>query len=291
MTAPTLMHTLSAHVRDIGGLEVRRLLPAAARKMVGPFIFFDHMGPAHFAPGQAVDVRPHPHIGLATVTYLFEGALMHRDSLGYAQRITPGDVNWMTAGRGIVHSERSPDDERGHARGLHGIQTWIALPQAHERTDPAFAHHPKDTLPVVSRPGVELRLIAGEAWGRRAPVATFSPMFYAAAHATGAASFELPVEYAERALYVVDGAVTACGTTIAPHTVTVFGPGVPVTVTTASAARIMVFGGAAMDGDRHISWNFVASSRDMIEEARTRWRERRFDPVPGETEFIPLPER
>lgn len=285
------MPILSAHVRDIGGLEVRRLLPAATRKMVGPFIFFDHMGPARFAPGQAIDVRPHPHIGLATVTYLFEGALMHRDSLGYAQRITPGDVNWMTAGRGIVHSERSPDDERSHARGLHGIQTWIALPQAHERTDPAFSHHPKDTLPVVSGPGVELRLIAGEAWGRRAPVTTFSPMFYAAASATGAATFELPMEYAERALYVVDGEVAAAGMTVAPYTVAVFEPGVPVTVTTASAARIMVFGGAPMDGDRHISWNFVASTRDMIEEARTRWREQRFDPVPGETEFIPLPER
>lgn len=283
---------LQAHTKDLGdGFEVRRLLPAATRKMVGPFIFFDHMGPVRFAPGHAIDVRPHPHIGLATVTYLFEGAIMHRDSLGYQQRIAPGDVNWMTAGHGIVHSERSPDDERSKARGLHGIQTWIALPVADERTDPAFVHHPAATLPVKQWPNAELRLIAGSGWGLQAPVKTFSPMFYAAITTSGAAQFDLPAEHAERAIYVVAGDVGVDGSAVPPHTVAVFEPGVPVTVSTGSSARIMAFGGAAMDGDRFISWNFVASSRELIEDARNRWRGQRFPGVPGETEFIPLPDR
>lgn len=286
------MITLQAHTKDLGdGFVVRRLLPAATRQMVGPFIFFDHMGPTQFAPGKGIDVRPHPHIGLATVTYLFEGAIMHRDSLGYAQRITPGDVNWMTAGHGIAHSERSPDDERSQARNLHGIQTWIALPQADERTAPSFTHHPKATLPVVQWPNAELRLIAGECWGQRAPVKIYSPMFYGAVTTQGQVRFELPTEYAERAIYVVSGEVSADGAPVAPHTVAIFDGGTAVRIETATAARIMVFGGATMDGERHISWNFVASSRDMIDEARTRWREQRFPKVPGETEFIPLPER
>ncbi|MBS1217529.1 MAG: hypothetical protein H6R21_662 [Proteobacteria bacterium] len=287
-----ISQTLTAHTKDLGdGFVVRRLLPAATRKMVGPFIFFDHMGPVQFVPGQAIDVRPHPHIGLATVTYLFEGAIMHRDSLGYAQRITPGDVNWMTAGHGIVHSERSPEDERDRTRSLHGIQTWLALPQADERTAPSFAHHPKATLPVVQWPNAELRLIAGTGWEQQAPVRTYSPMFYGAVTARGDAQFDLPLEHAERALYVVDGEVAAGATPVAPRTVAVFERGVPVTVQTTGAARIMVFGGAPMDGDRHISWNFVASRRELIDAARTRWREQRFPRVPGETEFIPLPER
>lgn len=287
-----ITQTLEAHTKDLGdGFEVRRLLPAAARRTVGPFIFFDHMGPVRFNPGQAIDVRPHPHIGLATVTYLFEGALMHRDSLGFVQRITPGDVNWMTAGHGIVHSERSPDDERNSARGLHGIQVWIALPKAHEQTEPAFTHHPKDTLPRIDLPGATLRLIAGTGWGQEAPVRTFSPMFYAAIEASAETRFALPGEYAERAIYVVDGEVDVAGSTVAPRTVAVFDAGIDITVNTRGAARIMVFGGAPLDGERHISWNFVASSREMIDEARTRWREQRFPAVPGETEFIPLPER
>lgn len=287
-----ITQTLQAHTKDLGdGFEVRRLLPSAARRTIGPFIFFDHMGPVRFNPGQAIDVRPHPHIGLATVTYLFEGALMHRDSLGFVQRITPGDVNWMTAGHGIVHSERSPDDERNTARGLHGIQVWIALPQANEGTEPAFTHHPKNTLPLVALQGATLRLIAGSGWGLRAPVQTFSPMFYAAIEATAATRFDLPAEYAERAIYVVDGEVNAGGSTVAPRTVAVFEPGIEITIKTRGAARIMAFGGAPPDGERHISWNFVASSRELIDDARTRWREQRFPPVPGETEFIPLPER
>lgn len=286
-----IIRTLQAHTKDLGeGFEVRRLLPAAAQRTIGPFIFFDHMGPVRFAPGQAVDVRPHPHIGLATVTYLFEGALMHRDSLGFVQRITPGDVNWMTAGHGIVHSERSPDDERNTARGLHGIQVWVALPRADEQTEPSFTHHPQATLPRLALPAAELRLIAGSGWGLRAPVQTFSPMFYAAVAAAGSTRFELPAEYAERAIYVVDGDVSAAGTAVAPHTVAVFEPGTAITVTTGGAARIMAFGGAALDGERHISWNFVASRRELIDEARTRWREQRFPAIPGETGFIPLPE-
>jgi redox-sensitive bicupin YhaK (pirin superfamily) len=283
--------TLKPHVKDIDGLAVRRLLPSAAQKMVGPFIFFDHMGPAQFRPGEGIDVRPHPHIGLATVTYLFDGAIMHRDSLGCEQRITPGDVNWMTAGSGIVHSERSPDQERGRARGLHGIQTWIALPQADERTEPAFTHHPKASLPVLQWPDVELRLIAGTGWGEQSPVKTFSPMFYGAVTARAAAQFEIPAEHEERAIYVVDGEVTADGSPVAQYTVAVFEPGAPVTIACPGPARLMVFGGAPLDGDRFIHWNFVASSRELIEEARTRWREQRFPRVPDETEFIPLPER
>jgi redox-sensitive bicupin YhaK (pirin superfamily) len=281
---------LQAHVKDLGeGFEVRRLLPAAERRMVGPFIFFDHMGPVRFAPDQALDVRPHPHIGLATVTYLFEGALMHRDSLGCVQRIAPGDVNWMTAGHGIVHSERSPDDERATARTLHGIQIWIALPQTAERTEPGFSHHPRAMLPVMPLAGAELRLIAGSGWGQRSPVTTFSPMFYAALETREATRLELPAEHAERAIYVVEGEISVGGIRIEPRTMAVFEPGAPVTVAAAGTAKAMLFGGAPLDGERFIHWNFVASRRELIEEARVRWREQRFPPVPGETEFIPLP--
>ncbi len=284
--------TLTAHTKDLGGgFEVRRLLPAAACRMVGPFVFFDHMGPAYFAPGHGIDVRPHPHIGLATVTYLFEGAIMHRDSLGCVQRIEPGDVNWMTAGRGIVHSERSPTEDRDTMRGLHGIQTWIALPRAHEQTAPAFSHHPKTTLPVTQWGHATMRLIAGEAYGLRAPVKTYSPMFYGAVETTGAAQFELPTEYAERAIYVVEGDVTVGGTPVAPRTMAVIAAGAATGISVATGARLMLLGGAAIDGERLLSWNFVASNSALIEDARARWRERRFEPVPGETEFIPLPER
>ncbi|MGA0023281.1 MAG: pirin family protein [Burkholderiales bacterium] len=287
-----ITQTLTAHVKDLGGgFEVRRLLPAAARRMIGPFIFFDHMGPVRFEPGGGIDVRPHPHIGLATVTYLFEGAIMHRDSLGCVQRIAPGDVNWMTAGRGIVHSERSPDDERNTARTLHGIQTWIALPRAKERTAPAFTHHPANTLPEMRWGAATMRLIAGEAYGLRAPAKTHSPMFYCAVEAAGTAQFDLPAEHAESAVYVVEGDVAIDGVAIAPRTVAVLDSAGHVRIHAGAGARLMLFGGAAMDGERHISWNFVASDRALIDEARERWRSRRFEPVPGETEFIPLPER
>lgn len=290
-TMPAPAAILKPHVKDLGGFEVRRLLPAFPQKMVGPFIFFDHMGPARFPAGGGIDVRPHPHIGLATVTYLFEGAILHRDSLGTVQRIAPGDVNWMTAGGGIVHSERTGSEDRSAGSALHGIQTWVALPQQDEQTAPGFSHHPRDTLPVIAEPGVEMRLIAGSAWGRRAPATVYSAMFYIAAAMEAGARLVLPPEHEERGVYVVEGEVRVAGAPLAPLHAAVLAAGRPVEIAAASPARIMLFGGAKMDSDRHIWWNFVASSRELIEEAKQRWRERRFPPVPDETEFIPLPER
>ena len=280
---------LKPHVRDIGGLEVRRLLPALAQKMVGPFIFFDHMGPVRFAPGNGIDVRPHPHIGLATVTYLFEGAIVHRDSLGAVQRIEPGDVNWMTAGRGIVHSERSAPADRAAGSPLHGIQTWLALPLRDERTEPAFVHHPRATLPALSRPGVELRVIAGHAFGARSPVRTFSEVLYVAAEMEAGGRFELAPEHEERGVYVVEGEVRIAGAPLPALHLAAMPEGETVAIEADSPALVMLLGGAKADGDRHIWWNFVASSREAIEDAKTRWREGRFASVPGETEFIPLP--
>jgi redox-sensitive bicupin YhaK (pirin superfamily) len=286
-----MMTQLKPHTKDIGGLEVRRLLPAHPHQMVGPFIFFDHMGPAEFAPGQGIDVRPHPHIGLATVTYLFEGAIMHRDSLGCVQRIEPGAVNWMTAGSGIVHSERTDPADRVTGARLHGIQTWIALPRAHEQTAPAFSHHPQSSLPVITQTGVEMRLIVGSAFGKKAPTPAFSEIFYLAAEMDAEAAFELPPEHEERAVYVVEGSVQVGGAALAPLHMAVLPAGAAVKIEAASAARLMLLGGAKMDGERHIWWNFVASSRELIEDAKARWREQRFAAVPGETEFIPLPAR
>ena len=280
---------LKPHTKDLGGFQVRRLLPGHPIRMVGPFIFFDHMGPATFPHGGGVDVRPHPHIGLATVTYLFEGALMHRDSLGSVQRIAPGDVNWMTAGQGIVHSERSPADERPGGPRLHGIQTWIALPKAHEDTDAEFSHHPKETLPLIERPGVAMHLIAGGAFGERAPVKTYSEMFYLAVDMTAGSTLALAPEHEERGVYVVDGDVSVAGRPVTPCHLAVLVPGETVEVSATRAARLMLLGGAKMDGDRIIWWNFVASAQEPIEAAKLRWSRQQFPPVPGETEFIPLP--
>ncbi|HXV11005.1 MAG TPA: pirin family protein [Burkholderiales bacterium] len=281
---------LQPHTKDLGGFEVRRLLPAYPRKMIGSFIFFDHMGPARFPPGQGVDVRPHPHIGLATVTYLFEGSILHRDSLGTVQRIDPGDVNWMTSGSGIVHSERTPKEDRRAASPLHGIQTWVALPLKDEQTQPSFMHIPKTRLPTVSEKGVEIRVIAGTAFGQRAPTPVFSDTLYAAVELATGARLKLPPEHEERAVYVVSGEVVVDGNPVAPFHVAAFPAGGTAEIKATSPARFMLFGGARVDGDRHIWWNFVASSRDLMEEAKQRWRERRFPPVPDETEFIPLPE-
>jgi redox-sensitive bicupin YhaK (pirin superfamily) len=283
------MTILRPHLKDIGGFEVRRLLPAFPHKMVGPFIFFDHMGPARFAPGNGVDVRPHPHIGLATVTYLFEGALMHRDSLGTVQRIEPGDVNWMTAGAGIVHSERTAQEDRAAGPPLHGIQTWLALPLSHEQAAPAFSHHPKATLPVISEPGGEMRVIAGHAYGRRAPAQTYSDVLYVAAEMNAGGKFALPPEHEERGVYVVEGEVKIAGEPLAALHLAVIPEGQTAVIEAATSARIMLLGGAKMDGDRHIWWNFVASSPELMEDAKARWREQGFPQVPGETEFIPLP--
>ncbi|MBK4735668.1 pirin family protein [Noviherbaspirillum sp. DKR-6] len=281
---------LEPHVKDLGGFSVKRLLPAAARRHIGPFVFFDHMGPAHFAPGQGIDVRPHPHIGLATVTYLFEGQIEHRDSLGTLQTIAPGDVNWMTAGSGIVHSERTPHALRETGGAMHGIQTWVALPKEHERHAPGFVHYPARELPMISLPGVSMRLIVGSAFGRRSPVAVLSDMFYIAVEMEAGASFVLPDGYPERAAYVVSGSLDIHDNEVEAGRMAVMKEGQPVSIAATSASRLMLLGGMPLDGERFLWWNFVASKREAIEEAKNRWREGRFDRVPGETEFIPLPE-
>lgn len=277
---------------DVDGLSVRRLLPAAEARMVGPFAFFDHMGPARMPAGQGLDVRPHPHIGLATVTWLFEGAILHRDSLGHVQRIEPGDVNWMTAGRGIVHSERSPDDQRSGPDGkgprLHGIQTWVALPREHERCEPGFVHLPASELPRIDLRGVAMTLIAGEAFGERSPTPALSPTFYLSVALEAGASFLMPADSMQRGAYVVDGEVAVAGTALTPCTAGVLPGNGPLRIEARSAARLMLFGGDPV-GERIVWWNFVASERATIEEARTRWRNGGFAAVPGETEFIPLP--
>jgi redox-sensitive bicupin YhaK (pirin superfamily) len=289
----TVARILEGRPRDLGGFSVRRVLPAGGLQTVGPFIFFDHMGPATFAPGAGVDVRPHPHIGLATVTYLFTGEFMHRDSLGTAQLIRPGDVNWMVAGRGIVHSERTPAESRGTAGGaaIHGIQTWVALPREHEEIEPSFEHHPAPTLPEIREPGVELRLIAGAAYGREAPTSVYSPMFYLAATLRQDALVELPGEYAERAAYVVEGEIEVDGARHGVGDMVVFAAGGRAALRAVTAARVMLLGGAPVDGPRQIWWNFVSSSVERIERAKLDWREERFAPVPGDDERIPLPER
>jgi redox-sensitive bicupin YhaK (pirin superfamily) len=276
--------------RDLGGFEVRRLLPSALRRMVGPFIFFDQMGPAAFGPGRGLDVRPHPHIGLATVTYLFAGEIIHRDSLGTLQPIRPGDVNWMTAGRGIAHSERTGPEMRASGGELSGIQAWVALPRAAEETEPAFAHHPREALPVLRDKGVEVRLVAGAMFGLRSPVATLWDTVYADAALAPGARLPFPTEHEERAIYPVSGDIELGGGRVEPGRLLVPRPGREVTITAGSPARLLLLGGAAMDGPRQIWWNFVSSSRERIEQAKADWRAGRFAAVPGETEFIPLPE-
>jgi redox-sensitive bicupin YhaK (pirin superfamily) len=276
-------------VHDLGGFQVRRALPHINARHVGPFVFFDHMGPAKFASGEGIDVRPHPHIGLATVTYLYEGAIEHRDSLGNVLTIRPGDVNWMTAGSGIAHSERSPMAERAAGHGLHGIQTWVALPQSAEETDPSFHHHAAAELPETHTDGVRLRLIVGEAFGMRSPVKTFSRMFYIAAEFTAGSSLVLAPDYTERAVYAADSAIWIGDIEIAQGKLAVLPAGTDVPIRAANAARAIIFGGEPLDGDRHLWWNFVSSSRDRIERAKADWAESRFPAVVGETEFIPLP--
>ncbi len=288
--AETIIRLIEPRSRDLGGFEVRRILPIAKQRMVGPFVFYDHLGPAVFQAGKGIDVRPHPHIGLATVTYLFEGELMHRDSLGFAQQIRPGDVNWMTAGRGIVHSERSSPDARDRDLTLHAIQSWVALPQSHEETEPSFHHHGGETLPSLEIDGVRLRLIAGSAYGETSPVKVFSPTFYLAAEMPAGSRLTLPSEHEERAVHVADGVVSVQGQTLSVGQMAVFVAGAEITVQAEAESLVMLLGGAAMDGERHIWWNFVSSSKDRIEQAKADWKEGRFDAVPGESEFIPLPE-
>jgi redox-sensitive bicupin YhaK (pirin superfamily) len=278
--------------RDLGGgFEVRRALPSSQRRMVGPFVFFDQMGPAVLRGGRGLDVRPHPHIGLATVTYLFDGEILHRDSLGTVQPIRPGEVNWMTAGRGIVHSERTPPELRGAGESrLFGIQTWVALPREREETEPAFAHHAADALPLVEGEGKRVRLIVGSLYGARAPVEVLLEMFYADAELSPAARLEVPTEHEERAIYVAEGRIGVGGDIFEAGQLLVLRAAESIVVEAPVASRVMLLGGEPMDGPRHLWWNFVSSSAERIEQAKADWRAGRFPPVPGETEFIPLPD-
>jgi redox-sensitive bicupin YhaK (pirin superfamily) len=282
---------LRGRPRDIGGFDVRRALPAAQRRMVGPFVFFDHMGPATLPVGEGMDVRPHPHVCLATVTYLFEGEIVHRDSLGSLQPIRPGDVNWMTAGRGIVHSERSSAEQRAKGVRVHGIQLWIALPKHLEETEPRFVHHPGATIPSVTLPGAKLRVVLGSAYGVTSPVEVLSPTFYVEARLDAGAELPVPDEHEDRAAYVVTGAITIDGESFDAGAMIVFTPGSPARMRATAEACVMLLGGAKLDGERHIEWNFVASSKERIEKAKEDWKARRFPTIPGDDqEFIPLPD-
>jgi redox-sensitive bicupin YhaK (pirin superfamily) len=288
--SPHIELIVEPRARDIGGLPVRRVLPAIERRMVGPFIFFDHLGPIALPPGEGVDVRPHPHINLATVTYLFEGELDHRDSLGSHQAIRPGAINWMTAGRGIVHSERTAMPVRQRGQRLHGIQLWVALPAKDEEVEPEFFHHPASTLPTLRKPGVELRVLAGGAYGVVSPVKVFSPLFYVDARLEPGAELELPESHAERAAYVATGSVASGAEAIETPKLLIFRAGQPARLRATSSARVLLLGGQPLDGARHIYWNFVSSSSARIERAKRDWAERRFPLVPGdEDEFVPLP--
>jgi redox-sensitive bicupin YhaK (pirin superfamily) len=288
----SIERVIEGRPRDLGGFSVRRLLPAAGRQTIGPFILFDHMGPARFEPGHGVDVRPHPHIGLATVTYLFEGAFMHRDSLGTVQLIEPGAVNWMVAGRGIAHSERTPAElRRESGSALHGIQTWFALPAAREEDAPSFEHHAAARLPELRRPGAVLRIVAGDAYGARSPVGVASPTLYVDVRLDAGAALELPDDVAERAVYIAAGSLSVDGETFNDGALVEFQPGSAASIVAHGPARVMLLGGAPLDGPRHIWWNFVSSSRERIEQAKSDWREQRFAPVPGDVERIPLPDR
>jgi redox-sensitive bicupin YhaK (pirin superfamily) len=288
---PSIATIIDARPRDLGGFKVGRLLPSSARRLVGPFIFFDHMGPAQFGPGEGIDVRPHPHICLATVTYLFEGEIIHRDSLGSRQAIRPGDINWMTAGRGIVHSERTSPELRKTGSKAHGLQLWVALPLADEETSPEFHHHPADTLPALDREGARIRVLAGTAYGATSPVHTFSPLFYVDVAMPARCTLPVPRDHEERAAYVIQGAISCGAEHATPGRMLVFMPGAEVALRAESDSRVVLVGGAPLDGQRHIWWNFVASSKERIEQAKRDWKEQRFPKVPGdEVEFIPLPE-
>lgn len=286
------MMLLRGREHDLGGFHVRRLLPQIQCRSVGPFVFFDHMGPARFPAGMGVDVRPHPHIGLATVTWLFEGVMRHRDTLGSVQDIRPGAVNWMTAGRGIAHSERTPPEARVEGAPLHGIQTWVALPLAEEETEPAFHHVPGDKLPRIEAGGVRLVVVAGNARGLQSPVRVFSPTLYLAGDLEAGAVFDLDDEHEQRALYVVEGAVAVGDQQVDAQTFAVLPGQGAVRMRAIANSRVVILGGAALDAPRHLWWNFVSSSRERIEQAKRDWAEGRFGLIPGDDrEFIPLPDR
>jgi redox-sensitive bicupin YhaK (pirin superfamily) len=275
--------------RDLGSFTVRRALPSKERQMIGPFIFFDQMGPAEFLLGAGMDVRPHPHIGLSTVTYLFDGEIIHRDSLGTVLPIRPGELNWMTAGRGIAHSERTAPELRSAGSRLFGIQSWVALSAADEETRPDFVHYGAEEMPVLTGEGKTIRVIAGSVLGASSPVRTSSAMFYADVSLTAGASVPLDPDHQERAIYTVAGDVEIAGDVFGPAQLLVFRPGDRITIRAKSNARFMALGGEPMDGPRHIWWNFVSSSKDRIEQAKADWKMARFESVPGDSEFIPLP--
>jgi len=282
--------TIEARVRSLGEFDVRRVLPAAQRRMVGPFVFFDHMGPAVFPPGQGIAVRPHPHIGLATITYLFDGEIMHRDSLGYVQLIQSGAVNLMTAGRGIVHSERASERDLPVRSRLHGIQSWMALPLELEEMEPSFVHYPAHSLPTLEHSGCTMRVIMGSAFGAQSPVATYSPTLYVEARMPLGTSFALPAGAKERAAYVVSGLVRIEGREYRDGVLAVARAGSTPSLTAVEDTRVMVIGGEPL-GTRHIWWNYVSSSKERIERAKADWLEGRIGKVPGDDEFIPLPDR
>jgi redox-sensitive bicupin YhaK (pirin superfamily) len=285
------MDIITPRLHDLGGgFTVRRLLPSAIRQAVGPFLFFDHFGPVEAKPSDNHDVRPHPHIGLATVTYLFEGAMMHRDSTGVVQRIAPGAINWMTAGRGIVHSERTPDDLRDRTRRSHGLQLWCALPAEHEADAPSFAHTPASAIPEVQMPGVQIRVLIGSAFGATSPVKTLSPTLYLDIHMAAGSQLVLPVLAEEAAIYSVDHDVTVNDAPFEAHQMLLLEPNGSTTLRAPHATRLVLIGGTNL-GHRHMVWNFVASDRADIQRAEADWLAQRFPVVPGETEFIPLPAR
>ncbi len=288
-----IAHLVKPKLRDLGGgMTVRRILPAIEARSVGPFVFLDPIRPVQFQPGQGMDVRPHPHIGLATVTYLYEGEILHRDSLGYVQAIKPGDVNWMTAGSGIAHSERTSPELRATGFALHGLQSWVGLPKESEEVEPSFHHHPAADLPEWSDNGVKLKLIAGTAFGRESPVQVYAPTLYVAAVFAPGAALTLDAEHAERAVYVASGSLTAGGDSVGAAELAIFATGADVALVAGSeGAETMLLGGAAMDGPRHMWWNFVSSSAERIERAKADWLSGAFGRVPGDDEFIPLPER
>lgn len=284
---------IQGHSHDLGGgFVVRRVLPNVKRRMVGPFIFLDHFGPMDVPPGGGMEVRPHPHIGLATVTYLFEGGIFHRDSLGYAQAIRPGDVNWMTAGSGIAHSERTEPEMRRTGFRMHGVQTWVALPKAHEETAPSFEHVEAARLPSWREGETSLRLIVGSYAGRTAPTTHFSPIFYVGAELPPGGKLVVSPEHPERAIYLADGDAAVGDRLLGRGDLAVLRAAQPAEIVAgADGAKLMLLGGAPIDGPRHIWWNFVSSTRERIEKAKADWREDRFAKVPGDPEFIPLPEK
>jgi redox-sensitive bicupin YhaK (pirin superfamily) len=282
--------TIPPREADIGGMNVRRLLPWSRRRMLGPFIFLDHMGPAEFSIGDGVDVKPHPHIGLATVTYLFSGEIVHRDTLGSHQAITPGAVNWMTAGNGISHSERTDANERSHTNLVHGLQSWVALPREFEEKQPQFFHHGSSAIPHLDLKGVKLRVIAGEAYGMTSPTQILSPLFYVDVQMDAGSSLELPEQYLERGAYVIDGTVRVGADVIEPRTLPVFLPHGHVKIEADTKAHLVLLGGEPLPEKRFIWWNFVSTSQERIEQAKEDWANGRFGVIPGdEKDYVPLP--